>query len=252
MRDWQELVKRRLDKLALEPHEKAEIIVEVAAHLEDACDAMRERGVPENEAVERALSQVGSWRDLQNRIHATKRSKYVMRNRFRQLWVPGFLTMILSLLPIVLHERGMRYLGILQDVSRGLFVIMLHKFGFHPRMIVTVPNPVFFYAPWLLSLVLFGAVGAYVSSRAGGSRRTVVLASVFPSLALTGAFLSMFPIGFAIERIVGIHEDFGVVATALLKDGVDWIVVPGAALLAGGLAVQFLMGRRAPQHQLAD
>ena len=223
MRDWQKLVEERLSGLALEPEEKAEIIAELAAHLEDVCDAMRRQGVPKNEAAERALSQVGSWRQLQSRIFATKRSEHFMRNRVRQLWVPGFLTMILS----------------------TLFLMMLPKLGFQPRLIGSGPNAILFYGPWLLSLLLFGALGAYVSSRAGGSRGTVVLASVFPALALTGAFLSMFPIGFAIERIVGIHEDFGVVATALLKDGIDWIVVPGAVLLAGGLPVQSWMGRGA-------
>jgi len=80
----------------------------------------------------------------------------------------------------------------------------------------------------------------------------MVLASVFPSLALTATFLSMFPIGFAIERIMGNHTDFAVVATALLKDGVDWIVVPGVALLAGGLAVQLLPTRRFPSQRVAS
>lgn len=223
MHDWQKLVEERLGGLALEPEEKAEIIAELAAHLEDVCDAMRRQGVPKNEAVERALSQVGNWRQLQRRVFAAKRREQFMRNRVRQLWVPGFLTMILS----------------------TLFLMMLPKLGFQPRLIGSGPNAILFYGPWLLSLLLFGALGAYVSSRAGGSRGTVVLASVFPALALTGTFLFMFPIGFAIERIVGIHEDFGVVATALLKDGIDWIVVPGAVLLAGGLPVQSWMGRGA-------
>lgn len=223
MHDWQKLVEERLGGLALEPEEKAEIIAELAAHLEDVCDAMRRQGVPKNEAVERALSQVGNWRQLQRRVFAAKRREQFMRNRVRQLWVPGFLTMTLS----------------------TFFLMMLQKLGFQPRLIGSGPNAILFYGPWLLSLLLFGALGAYVSSRAGGSRGTVVLASVFPALALTGTFLFMFPIGFAIERIVGIHEDFGVVATALLKDGIDWIVVPGAVLLAGGLPVQSWMGRGA-------
>lgn len=222
MPDWQRLVEERLGSLRLEPAEEAEILAELAAHLEDICDALRAQGVPENEAVERALSQVGSWRDLQRRILAAKGRKRFMRNRVRQLWVPGLLTMLLS----------------------TLFLMMLQRLGFQPRLIGSGPNAILFYSPWLLSLPLLGALGGYVSSRAGGSRVTVVLASVFPALALTGAFLSMFPIGFAIERTMGNHVDFAVMATALLKDGVDWIVVPGAALLAGGLGLQLLPTRR--------
>src|SRR5262249_41474217 len=216
--------------LALDPEEKAEVIAEVAAHLEDSCEEMRRQGIAEGEAVQRALSQTGDWKVLQGQILAAKRMGHLMRTRVRQLWVPGFLTMILS----------------------TLFLMVLRKLGFQPRLIGSGPNAILFYGPWLLSLPLIGALGAYVSSRAGGSRGTVVLASVFPALALIGTFLSMFPIGFAIERIMGNHVDFGVVATALLKDGVDWIVVPGAALLAGGLAVQLLLTRRFPSQRVAS
>jgi hypothetical protein len=35
MRDWKALVEQRLAGLALEPEESAEVIAEVAAHLED-------------------------------------------------------------------------------------------------------------------------------------------------------------------------------------------------------------------------
>jgi hypothetical protein len=40
MRDWKALVEERLATLALEPEEKAEVIAEVAAHLEDICEEM--------------------------------------------------------------------------------------------------------------------------------------------------------------------------------------------------------------------
>lgn len=35
MRDWEELVDRQLADLALEPAERAEVIAELAAHLEE-------------------------------------------------------------------------------------------------------------------------------------------------------------------------------------------------------------------------
>jgi hypothetical protein len=53
----------------------------------------------------------------------------------------------------------------------------------------------------------------------------------------------MFPIGFVVERFIGRQVDFGIVAAALLWDGVDWILVPGAALLVGGLLVNVLFSR---------
>ena len=145
-----------------------------------------------------------------------------MQKRVHQLWIPGFLTMALSI----------------------VFLVTLQKLGFNPRMVSWRDSDIFFYAPWLVSLPFLGAFGAYISSRAGGSRGTVLLASIFPVLALTGAFLSMFPIGFILGRIIGRQVGFGVVATTLLRDGIGWLLVPGAALLAGGLLVHILFGRR--------
>lgn len=230
MRDWEALVREEMADLALEPEEKAEVIAELAAHLEDSCEEMRRQGIVEEEAVLRVLSQAGDWKALQVRILAIKRRVYLMGTRVRQLWVPGFLTLILSM----------------------LFLMTLQKLGFQPRIVGSGLNAILFYGPWLLSLPFIGAAGAYVSSRAGSSRGTVLLASVFPVVALTAAFLFMFPIGLAIERITGNHVDFSIVATALLKDGISWIVVPGALLLAGGLPVQLLPARGFPSHRVAS
>jgi len=132
-----------------------------------------------------------------------------------------------------------------------VFSVMLHKHGFQPRMVSWRYSDILFCAPWLLSLPFFGALGAYISSRAGGSLGTVLLASVFPVLALTAAFLLMFPIGLIVERIIGRQVDFSNVATAILKDGIGWILVPGAALLMGGLLVHRLFSRRLSSQDTA-
>src|SRR5256884_7376980 len=111
----------------------------------------------------------------------------------------------------------------------------LQKLGFRPRIIGDGPNTILVYVPWLVSLPFVGALGAYFSSRARASRATVLLASVFPVLALTAAVLLMFPIDMVVERVIGNHVDFSIVATDLLKEGIGWLLVPGAALLAGGV-----------------
>src|SRR5215813_6044796 len=113
MRDWEALVQEQMAGLALDPEEKAEVIAEVAAHLEDSCDEMRRQGIAEEEAVQRALSQTGDWKALQGQILAAKRMGHLMRTRVRQLWIPGFLTMILS----------------------TLLLMVLRKLGFQPRLI---------------------------------------------------------------------------------------------------------------------
>jgi hypothetical protein len=212
----------RLASLALEPKEKAEVIAEVAAHLEEICEGMLRQGITEEEAVRRALSRVGNWRDLQRKISAAKRREQPMKKRIWQLWVPGFLTMILSM----------------------PFLTMLYRLGLRARIISSGTNGIFLYMPWLLSLPFLGSLGAYLSSRAGGSRANALFVSVFPALALTFAFLFMFPFSLTAELITGRPVDFSGVATVLLKDGIGWILVPGAAFLVGGLLAHLLINTK--------
>jgi len=229
MRDWKTLVEQRLAGLALEPRDRTEVIAEVAAHLEDICDEMLRQGMTEEEAVRRALSQAGNWRSLQHKIVSAKRREEVMEKRIRQLWIPGFLTLILSM----------------------LFLTALYRLGLRARLFWSGPNAILLYAPWLAGLPLIGALGAYVSSRAGGSRGTMLLASVFPAIALTFAFLFMFPFSMTIELIAGRPVDFSGVATVLLNDGIGWLLVPAAALLVGGLLVHLLISARASSRRPA-
>ena len=229
MRNWEALVRQRLTGLALEPGEATEVIAEVAAHLEDTCEEMLRQGLTEDEAVRRALSQVGDWKDLRRKILAAKRREQVMEKRVRQVWIPGFLTLILSM----------------------LFLTVLYRLGLRARLVWSGPNGILLYTPWLAGLPFFGALGAYISSRAGGSRATVLFVSVFPAIALTFAFLFMFPFSLTIELIMGRPVDFSSVATVLLKDGIGWLLIPGAALLVGGLLAQALLSIRSSLRSTA-
>jgi hypothetical protein len=229
VRDWRALVEQQLAELALAPTEKGEVVAELAAHLEEVFDESRRRGLPEEEAMRRALSQVGDWRELRRKIFAARRGGQIMEKRIRQLWIPGFLTLTLSTFSLM----------------------ALQSYGFQPRIVSSGSNAIFLYMPWMAALPFFGALGAYVSSRAGGSRGSVVLASVFPTLAVTFAFLFMFPFSLTMELIMRRPVDFSRVATVLLNDGISWILIPGAALLVGGLLVQFSLSTRPSSRQTA-
>lgn len=224
MRDWQELVRQRLAGLQLDPGEKEEVHAELAAHLEESYEIFCKQGLRESEAVSRTFEQVSNWHELQRKISTVKRRERPMKKRAQQLWIPGFLTLILSM----------------------LFLAMLQKAGFRPRIGGSGSGAVFFYVPWLMLLPFLGALGARLSSRVGGSLSTALLASCFPVLALATAFLLMLPIGFVFERVTGNHFYFnsGLVATALLRDGIGWLLIPGAALLVGGLVAHLLFSRR--------
>jgi hypothetical protein len=229
MRNWEALVRGQLGGLSLDPGERGDVIAELAGHLEEACDGFLRQGMSEEEAVRRTLAQAGSWDDLKSKILVSKRKEQIMEQRVRQLWIPGFLTLILS-----------------------MFILMVfQKLGIKPRIAGSGPNAILLYMPWLLSLLPLGALGAHLSFRAGGSRGTVLLASVFPALAFTFAFLVMAPIGWSFERITGIRVYFDVVAAALLRDGIGWLLVPGVALLVGGLLAQAVSGPRPSSRTMA-
>lgn len=229
MRDWQELVRQRLVGLELDPAEREEVRAELATHLEESYEILCKQGLGENEAARRTFEQVSNWHELERKISAVKRREYPMKQRVQQLWIPGFLTLVLSI----------------------VFDQVFYRLGFRSRIIGSGTGAIFLYVPWLMALPFVGALGAYVSSRAGGSRGTMVLASVFPVAALTLAFLLMFPIGMIIQWVRGTQGDFSVVATVLLKNGIGGLLAPGAALILGGLVASVLFRRRPPSHKTA-
>lgn len=224
MRDWQELVRQRLAGLELDAAERDEVHAELTTHLEESYETLCKQGLGESEAARRTFEQVSNWHELQRKISAAKRREHPMKKRAQQLWIPGLLTLVLSM----------------------LFLATLQKTGFRLRIVGSGSGAVFFYVPWLMSLPFLGALGARLSSRGGGSLSTALLASCFPVLALATAFLLMLPIGFVFERITGNHFYFnsGLVATTLLRDGIGWLLIPGAALLMGGLLAHVFLNRR--------
>ena len=226
MPDWHKLVAERLTGVALGAQEKADVIAEFAAHLDDVREALCRQGITEDEAARRALAQVDDWRVLRREIALSKGRRPFMQKRLWQLWVPGFLTLILSMLALA----------------------AVRALGFQPRVVSGGSNPALLYTAWLLSLPLFGALAAYVSSRAGGARQSAVFAAAFPMLALTLAFLLMSPIGLALGSITGRPNEFGAVAGVLLRDALGWLLAPGIALLVGGVLVGLLFHPRQSQR----
>lgn len=220
MRDWRALVEEQLAELALEPAERDEVVSELATHLEEHCEALLRSGVREDEAAQRALSHAGNWQDLRRRIQAARRQEDNMTDRVKQFWIPGILSFVLA---------------------EGLLALF-QKFGPRPLIFSWSGQPpvAMFYVPWLVTLPLIGALAAYLSRRAGGSQRSTLLSAVFPVLPFLGLFLVAFPVSLAIEN----HVEHTIMEWAFLMALLGWVVVPGVALLAGGLPVQFLRARR--------
>jgi hypothetical protein len=228
MHDWSASVEQRLAGLALEPEERAEVIAEVAAHLEEVFDGLLREGVTEDEAVRRTLSQAGSWQDLRRKIQAARSEEDVVTNRVRQFWLPGLVTFVLSGGPLGLLE----------------------KFGPRPWIMAlrgVVPIGML-YIPWLLLLPVIGALGAYLSHRAGGSRRTVFSSIVFPVLPFLVSIILVLPVSLFSDHFMAHMIGPMSLVMALL----GWVLVPGAAVLAGGLPTVLLLSRRTSSGHVAS
>ena len=226
MPDWRELVRQRLSGLALDAEEKDEIHAELAAHLEESYEVFCKEGLPEKEAVQRTFEQVRDWRDLQRRICIAKRSRHPMQKRMHQLWIPGFLTLTLSM----------------------VFLVTLQKHGYQPRIVSwNGPDTILLYVPWLLSLPLFGGLGAYLSQRTGSSGSRVLLASIFPVLSFAAFLFVILPV----SSIVDSHVEHRIRMASFLRGFIEWVLVPGAGLLAGGLLVQLFLSRRLASRRTA-
>jgi hypothetical protein len=220
MPDWQELVRRQLDGLALESDERADVIEELAAHLDELYEDLRNQGLTVEDAERQTLSEVRNWRAFRRRIQFARRKENRMTNRVTQLWLPCLLTFALT----------MAVLALIQVVGPAPRIFMVRG---RPNMVPTGT----IYIPWLLSLPLVGALGAFLSHRAGGTRLATFFSTVFPVVP----YLIFFGVAGPLVLIFADHVGRNFVLALLAEGLIPWVVLPGSALLAGGLTVHFFL-----------
>jgi hypothetical protein len=225
MPDWNALVREQLAGLSLERHERREVIAELAAHLEETFEDLRQQGLQEEAAVSRTLSLVNDWQDLRRRIQTVRREENIMTDRVRQWWLPGFVALFLSVMLLAVNQ------------FYGPKPLIMSAHGSS----MGVPLAVI-YVPWLLLLIPIGAMGAYLARRAGGSQGAMLLSILFPVLPQLAFFIVVFPVALILDGYLAHNVTF----SGLLMGFAAWIVLPGVALLAGGLPTQFLVSRRSP------
>ena len=230
MPDWLELVRRELSGLALDAAEKDEVHAELAVHLQEMDEGLLKEGEAEPAAVQRVLSLAGEWGELRRRIQMAREKGSNMTNRVRQLWLPGFLTLFTSMILLMIIEFFGPRPKIVQ--LRGWSMIA-------PVMVV--------YVRWLVALLFIGALGAYLSHRAGASQRVVLLSILFPVLP----HLCFCLIGFPMALILEEHFAHSILASAILFGFLAWVLLPGTALLAGGLLAQIFLLRRLESRRIA-
>lgn len=231
MPDWRALVRLRLFSLALDPTEKEEVQTELAGHLQELYESLRLQGLDEEAALSQTYARIGDWHKLKREIQMARQRENTMTPRTSQLWLPSLATLLVSMVMLPILER----LG-----------LNPHFFFLHGPRGQEHAFPV--YTAWLILLPFVGALGAYLSSRAGGTRRAVIVSGIFPALAFFVVLLLVLPfMGFLEHGLEAnarsvfdnlINEPFGRLGVVA-----GWVLVPGFCLLIG-VQAYLLISRR--------
>lgn len=258
MRDWKQLVRERLATLNLPSNAKEEVVAELAAHLEDSASMDPETTESEN----RALARI-PWHKLLRAIERTKREEEEMNRRTKTLWLPsiavlftiGLILLFLGRAPFwqgfiwiacmalllctVASEanhlnrrtRSLWLPALANLAAASLFTLVLTKISLLPRFVEGLNSGTgrWLYLVWLFSCPLFGALGAFLSRRAGGSRFARVAAGTFPAIAMFVLCMVAIPISALFEPNAFVLHHPSAVALGVLL----WAGGPGIALFAG-------------------
>ena len=208
MPDWKKVVSERLEPFTLQPEDREQVVSELAAHLEEVCQAARAEGLTETEAERRSLQEAGNWHVLAKNIAHAKSGEGPMNKRTKSLWLPALASF----------------------AAASLFLLVLTHISLQPRFLVRLPGlGRSFYIEWLCAQILFGALGAFLSRRAGGTRTTRIVAGTFPAIVQFGLWAFWIPASALLE-----HNAFVLDHPLWYAFGIFiWVVPPGIALLLG-------------------
>jgi len=157
-----------------------------------------------------ALS-LGAWSRLSTRTKKNMNT-HAMNSRTRTFWVPALVSLTAAMSCLTISTLC----------------------GLEPRFVARGWATYVVYIPWLMSLPLCGAAGAYLSRRAGGERLALLAAALFPVIAMTSlvGFLTV------IGKFVYAKPQWVYFSMAVLFGS----ILPGMALFLG--AVPFARAAR--------
>lgn len=136
-----------------------------------------------------------------------------MNHRTKSIWIPGLITLIIT--------------------SAALAVLQACRVQPHVTWLRAGVGLVF-YTPWLIAQPAFGAIGAYLSRRAGGDRCARLLSGLFPSLMMLAAFAVILGVGLAL-RLIRISDFPPELWPVVGAHFAVWVAIPALALALGAL-----------------
>jgi len=214
MPDWRRLVGRRLGHAAISARRRDEIGREMAGFLEDSYEERVSRGEKPRAAARGAIAGAGRWSDV---IRELERVEGFMTSRLKSLWLPG---VVVSIAAVALLMGFARIPGSMKIVRFGPQAPIL-----------------FFNWPWLLSLPLLGAAGAEWSRRQRGGRFERLSVALFPGFVMMVLWLLLISLGGLPDAHLAPMLRLAKLSVMLL----NWVLLPAAALLLGGLPVLWRM-----------
>jgi hypothetical protein len=193
----------------------------------------------EQAALREAYARIGDWDKLKRQIQKARQRENPMTPRTGQLWLPSLATLLVSMIMLPILERmGLNPHFLFLHGPRG----QEHAF------------PV--YTVWLMLLPFVGALGAYLSSRAGGTRRVIIVSGIFPALAFFVVLLLVLPFMGFLEHGLEVNarsvfhsltdEPFGRLGVMA-----GWVLVPAVSLMIG-VQAYLLISRRPSQRSIAS
>ena len=203
MSDWRQFVRERLGSLKLVPQREEEIYAELAEHLAD-----------QNEPHPgKRIEDQTDWTVLAREIRRAEEEP--VSPTAKTIWVPGTSIMLGAALLLVIMTR---------------FV--------PPATWVDGKGPALLVLTWGAAYIALGALGAFLSRRAGGSAKHRFLAGIFPIVFHLAVFVLPIVAAFAADATnFPEHRQLG----WLLKAGTGWVILPGIVLAIGTLP--FLRGK---------
>jgi hypothetical protein len=220
--DWKRLVRERM--ASAEPaHElPPEVVAELATHLEELYEDARATSLTDDVAIALTLQEVQEVRDwhvLAADIRGARLKEDSMNHRTKSLWLPGLASF----------------------AGASLFLLVLTEISLQPHYLVRLHGGWGrrFYIGWVIGQVVFGALGAFLSQRAGGTRIARVVAGTFPAIVMLIVYAIVIPVSALYEhnQFIFSHE------TRFWLGAFVWVVGPAITLLLG--AAPFLRESKA-------